>query len=423
MAKGGPSPVIEWSSAGYSAYDPVSKRTWSAATLDEVAKHLSSGPVTVALSRRNVFVRTIRVPDLSRDEVSQILRVQASQIFPIPAADAAIDFQLTSDVSPEGRLAIVASTRSDNLARIRESLSGHGLSIARVLPVSIGSMLLAEDTGVSDGAVVQHDPEGLAIDIVQNGILRYSRVCPVPADSEALSAEVCRTFGIAKIPCKSIIAAGGLVLADADHSIETKSLEALGNPRHELQLDLEPADEVARREQARSTGRQRFALLACAAAVIAGVLVGWDRTEDFAKAKRIDASRRAEIKQIEDIRSALTSKASSSESVVLTLMRATRPAQQVTDVLATIAEKVPEGLWLTGINFERGKPLIFRGTSKTNESVTQLVSALEKTSRLREVRLVFANNATIETVPVVQFSISAEIEGDVPLIDQKEKRK
>lgn len=423
MAKGGPAPVIEWSSAGYSAFDPVSKRIWTGTTLGEVAKHLPAGPVTVALSRRNVFVRTIRVPDLSRDEVSQILRVQSSQIFPIPAAEAAIDFQLTSDVGPDGRLAIVAAARSDHLARIRESLGEHSLSIERVLPVSIGSMLVAEETGVSDGAVVQHDPEGLAIDIIQGGILRYSRVCPVPADSEALSAEVCRTFGIAKIPCKSIIAAGGLVLADADHSIEKKSLEALGDPRHVLQLDLEPAEEVSRREQARSTGRQRFALLASVAAVIAGVLVGWDRTEDFATAKRIDASRRAEIKQIEDIRSAMTSKATSSESVVLTLMQATRPAQQITDVLSVIADKVPDGLWLTGINFERGKPLIFRGTSKTNESVTELVSALEKTSRLKEVRLVFANNATIETAPVVQFSISAQIEGDVPLVDQKEKRK
>lgn len=423
MAKVGLRPVIEWSSSGYSAYDPVSRKTWSGRTLQEVAQHLASGQVTVALSRRNVFVRTIRVPDLSREDISQILQIQASQLFPITASEAAIDFHLTGDVNPEGRLAIVAAARSDTLATIRSSLAEHGLTVAQVLPVSVGSMILAEEAGVTDGAVVQHDPEGLAIDIVQGGILRYSRVCPIPVDSEAVSAEVCRTFSIAKIPCKSIVAAGGLVLADADHSLERKSLEALSDPRHEVHLDLEPAEEVARRQHAKSTGRQRVALLACSAAILAGVLVGFDRADDLTKARRTDASRRAEIKQVENIRNALTARAAAAETVAMTLRQATRPSQQVTDILSTIADRIPDGLWLTGVNFERGKPLILRGTAKTNESVTQLVSALEKSPRMRGVKLVFANNATIETVPVVQFSISAEITGSVPVYELKAKRK
>jgi Tfp pilus assembly protein PilN len=91
-------------------------------------------------------------------------------------------------------------------------------------------------------------------------------------------------------------------------------------------------------------------------------------------------------------------------------------------VATVAANAVPEGVWLTGMSLDRGKPLQIRGSAKTNEQVADYVQQLSSSERLRDVKLVFSNNNTIGDTPIVQFSISAHVIGNYPLADTEQKR-
>ena len=71
---------------------------------------------------------------------------------------------------------------------------------------------------------------------------------------------------------------------------------------------------------------------------------------------------------------------------------------------------------MTGVTLERGKLIQIRGTAKTSEIVSQYMLMLQAEPQLRDVRLVFANNAAIETNQVVQFRYSAFTVCKLPLI-------
>jgi Tfp pilus assembly protein PilN len=87
--------------------------------------------------------------------------------------------------------------------------------------------------------------------------------------------------------------------------------------------------------------------------------------------------------------------------------------------LALASALAPSDVWLTGVTFERGKPLLVRGTALSGASVAAYLQSLSGQSRFRDVKLVFANDATIETTQVQQFSISAHAVGNLPLTDPK----
>ncbi|HLO97838.1 MAG TPA: PilN domain-containing protein, partial [Fimbriimonas sp.] len=100
-----------------------------------------------------------------------------------------------------------------------------------------------------------------------------------------------------------------------------------------------------------------------------------------------------------------------------------QPAQKASDVLKVVSGLVPSGVWLTGVTFERGKVLQIRGTGTNPVAVSNYVRALTKQSRLRDVKLLFANSTDIEGTPAVQFSITAFPKGNVPILETGKKKK
>ncbi|MEQ1936136.1 MAG: PilN domain-containing protein [Fimbriimonadaceae bacterium] len=82
----------------------------------------------------------------------------------------------------------------------------------------------------------------------------------------------------------------------------------------------------------------------------------------------------------------------------------------------------PQGLWLTGMGLERGKEGTVRGIATTNDVLSKYLDALSEDPRFRDVKLLFANNSEIEGQPVVNFSITAHIVGNFPLMEAEKKR-
>lgn len=407
-----PNAVVEWSPNGVGFFDNGYK---TAETLAEAATFLPGRNLLVALSRRTAFIRAYRVPNTSRAEVGRILDVQIGQLFPIPSSEVSYDFHLTDDVDQEGRLAIVAAVRSSDLVAMFDQARLAGLNVVQVVPAALGSALLAKQLGQPSGAVVQRLADGLAIDIVSNGELRYSRLTPVPESALNIEAEVSRTFAAAVLPCCPTIAAGGLVLPEADATTDRWSIEYLLGASLDIHIQT-PAQRAAI-ELVETRRRTRLALLIFLASLLVLTFAYFRWSDAAALRAKSEATWTREIAQAKRIRDENIKTSSALVDMQGKLQRAFAPAQGIGDVVTIASNAVPSGIWLTGISLERGKALSIRGTAKTSELVAQYQQALIADPRFRDVTLVFATVSKIDEIPVYQFSISAFPVGNLPLVD------
>lgn len=378
--------------------------------------------VRVALSRRNTFVRTIRIPNVGMGDAERILRVQVPSIVPIPAPEIVYAFRLTNDVSPEGRLASVSAARAEVVRGLYSAFEQAGTKILDIVPAAYGSQLLAQTMGLSDVAVVEKGSEGWSIDIVSGSELIYSRVLPLESDFKALQSEVQRTFSMAGVGPGKVLAAGGARLDFAEYSSDLATLELLGRSEVAgLHVGLELPERIQAREKALINNRARLAVLLWAATLILAVTVLMDRMDAAKAVQKQQASYNKGSRELKSARDLAVSKNAAINKTVETLDRAFEPAQKASDVVTLVTTLTPPNIWLTGITFDRGKPVQLRGTALDGNAVANYLDLLSGQDRFRDVKLVFANDATIETTQVNQFSISLHAIGNLPLTDPKRK--
>lgn len=407
-------PAVEWSPSFVRAYLPGRGLT------DSIPNSL--GSIRAALSRGNTFVRAIRIPNVSAADTEKILKLQLPQTFPVPAAELVFTYRLTNDTNAEGRLVLVAAARAEVVRQLHAALRELGVNPQEIVASAFGSMLLAKTMRLPNVAVVEHTPEGWAIDIIVDSELRYSRVIPLATGADALESEVCRTFGMAGLPCGQILAAGGTHLSFADVSTDKSTLELLTHPdAYALRVGLELPEVLISREKKQIGARARLAVLMSFGAVALGMLVFVDRMDKAAEIRKEQTAWNIETRKLESARTSAKAKVAGLSKTTETLDRAFTPLQKPSEILALLSALAPREIWLTGISFERGKPISIRGTALSTNAVAAYVDSLSGNERFRDVKLVYANDADIEETKVAQFSISLHAIGNLPLVDSKTK--
>jgi Tfp pilus assembly protein PilN len=409
--------VVEWSPGHSTVFDPAENRSKSASTLAEAAAGHAGRDVVVGISRRTVFVRAVRVPDASKEDVRRALRLTLGQHFPVPASEMSFDLRFTSDTTVEGRLGIVSAIRSEELRQLNAELRAAGLRARVILPAAFGSWLLAQSVKQPECAVVSKTSEGIAIDIVAGDELRHSRVLPPGIAPESLRGEVERTIASAGMESAAIVAAGGLALDGADVQTAVSPLASLvsGDRAH---VHLEVDEEVQLRQTRRVGSRVRVAAVLWIATL---GLAGYAYVDRAAAAKTLQAHKADNAKSLRDLRSRKSTedaRLATAQKLESNLTQAFLPAQRVSDVLSTAGNGTPGTVWLTGLSLERGKPMMLRGTAMNNDAVAEYLHTLSTQPRFRDVKLVFANNGLIDQTPVVQFSITGFPVGNVPTVEQ-----
>lgn len=415
MAKStsGPWPVVEWSAGLIRLYDPESRQT-STVTADQAVHMLGSRGVILAISRRGAFVRTSRLPDAAKADVAKILQLQIDKLFPIGSSEAAIDFLQTPDRNGEGRLAIIAATPSETLARATSEL--RGLNIQRIVPTALGAMPLATALGEGKVAVVQEGTEGMTIDLIEDGLLKASRVVPRPATADEIGAEVHRSWAMSKMEPGPIAAAGGLVFDGADFSTPMSTLAALSIDPPDL--DLEDPGAIMERENKKLRKAKLLAGLTWGLALLFAIAL-WDmRATAAADVAKQDKKWATKTKDLRDAVTRAKSKASKLSEQGLTLAGAFEPKQYLGDLAVVFTANAPKNLWLTGMTVERGKAASLRGVAMTHQAVTDYLETLGTTDRFRDIKLVYMNDGEIENSPIVNFSISMHVIGNFPLSEE-----
>lgn len=397
---------IEWSHNRVTAVDTHTGQVVTRDSLLELSGVFGkSKDVLVGISRSLVFLKAIRLPKADPDDVRKMLEVQLGQFFPLPASQLTFDCYQTTDHNVEGSLTLVAAIRTEDLIQLKSALQLAGWRSAGILPVALGSAVVA---GIPDAIVLEHTMAGLALDVIQNGVLRLSRTVPIESDPVC---EAQRTLIAARAGSLPLVTVGDLYLPGAQ-TAKRSPLIAL----HEaLPFHWELAADRILAEKRRIAGRTRLAGLMFMASLLMVVLLWVEYSDAAAIVKKGEAKWTSQLTVLRKLREVKLKRAGKSSLMAGTLKGAFETRQPLSDVTLLISDSMPEGAWLTGLVLERGKPIQLRGTAKSNADVTKLVDALNISPRLREVHLVFANSAKIEDIPVVQYSITAIATGNMPM--------
>lgn len=405
-----PSPVhVEWTPARVRAVNIVTRETAQAARLSDLGPILSGhGHPLVGIGRRDVFLKSVRLPKADPDDLRRILGVQLGQLFPLPPDQLSFDFFQTEDQTAEGCLTIVAAMRGEDLKRLQADLKQAGLTAARVLPVSLAAPAVAASAGQADALVAEAGPTGLALDVVRGGVLVFSRVVAGGSD---LKGEAKRTLAAAQAGALPLVTVGGEDLPEALPGFGT-SLSLL----HEAPpFSFRLAEDRSRDLKKRAGERTRLALLLVLSALLLVALVWADRQEALAAAKRRQGALARQLTRLRSVQDAEAADAQKVTAVQDVLGRAFTPAQPLGDIVGVVGDSLPAGAWLSGLSVERGKPLQIRGTATAPGDVPRIIHALDANPRFRDVRLVFANSVTVGKARLVEFNVSVVCVGNLPL--------
>lgn len=401
---------LEWSPGHVRALDRATGKSTAAQAIGELGPALHGHKnVLVGVGRSSIFLKTLGLPRATPEDLRNLLGVRLGQLFPLPASELAFDFLQTDAPTPDGFLTVVAAMRSKDLLQLRAELSQAGLKATAIRPVALGAAVAAKDAGLPDALVVESVGEGLTLDVIQGGVLRFSRTTP-GGDVVAEAQRTIAAAGVDRLPTLETQA------RDASRS----SLGRLGeSPAFHFAL----SDDRLKEQKDKLAGRTRLAGLMLLSGVLLATLIGVDRADDAAAVKKAEGKWARELTQLRSTRALETKKAQEATAQNETLTRAFQPAQPLSDVTSAISDALPQNVWLTGLNVERGKPVQLRGTATRADDVAKLVGALSGNPRFRDVRLVFANGAKIRETPIVQFNLSATAVGNLPLPEAPKGKK
>ncbi len=189
-------PVLEWSPSGIRAWvpgkgDPVSFNSVEAAAKSGI---LPNGRVGVAVSRRHIFIKQIRLPNTAKAEAGLVLSRRLDSLLPVAGAELASDFQFQNDVTSEGRLAVLAAMKVTDLHQMKAEFKAAGLKISWICPAGMGAAEAARSAGLEDAIVAEATDDGLAFDVIQKGHLTASRLAGTRTGAIHIYAEISRTM-------------------------------------------------------------------------------------------------------------------------------------------------------------------------------------------------------------------------------------
>ena len=384
----------------------------SAATLSELVN--ISGNALVLLGRSAVFLKQLRVPGLKSQEIASMLEIQGGQLFPTDSTELVIGYVDQGVNAANERSVLAIGAMRSQLEAIDRQASERGLKVRGFVPVALGAEYIASEKGALSAVLVEECATGYAIDVVQNGRLVYSRLTPSGA---SLEAEIHRA-GVAsgteperRFDCGS------------NQNPETAFTQLIERGISWPSALIELPERVAARHKKEVAALGRGAALMMIAAALVAYFVYSERAE---KASIVENRERAMNNYVQ-------TRTRKSDSIILEtnelmtmaneIARATSPGQNASDVLKVISGSTPANLWLSAVSFERGKPFTIRGTALDDASVQTYLANLANLDRFRDVKLVFANNAMIESTSVIQFSISGVAVGNLPPLKTKEETK
>jgi len=413
--------LAEWSPGHVRIIDLPTLRAVEGAAFAECVDADSKGAgIVVAVGQSSAFIRNVRVPDASRNDIAKILELQGDQLLPLGGRDYVLGFRLTDVTEGKGRTAVVGAIKRETLKRIYADAEAAELKVRAVLPLAFSSWLAARRHSLDSCAVVSRHGGSVAIDIVQAGELWYSRCIPDPGGAEEILDEVRRTFSICQIPTAPILA-GRRADIRADVEDDRESIEYLSDEDAIGKLLFSFALPTDSESQSRRGNHLRMAraLLALALALGLGA---------YAALKQIPAIRASHAPAADP---ALSTAQADRDAALARIDRANlangildvafAPSQSFSDMVDVLSNAATRSSWFTALTIGRGKVVSVSGVALSDADVASFVGEVSKSPRFKDMKVVSATKGTVGKKTVTQFTVSGQAVGITPF-DRPPKR-
>ncbi len=411
--------VVEWTPGRVVVLNRKSLSSQRGTSISSVASSTDKSSVVLALSRTVCFLKPATLPDAPKPALEKIVRNTIAKEFPLPPGQAAIDFYITNDKGPNGRLVLIFAVSSQHLVAARKEASEAGLNIISIQPSALGTQFLAMKDQVKEGVIFSPGVDGISIDVVKEGHVHYSRVVRSDAD---LDVEKLRTLAAAnlseEVELYPSYSCGGV--ANEMIQLSSTPLHALlhedfihSTIHMELPAEKEEKERVAKRNAIRNSS------VAFALAMLFAAYVGMHIVKSRAQVAASISQIKTKISALKTQEDKIVARQGNLEGPYSVVHRGFDPAQRMSDMLESLGADVPPGLWLTSITIQRGENLVLRGTAKDSQAVNTFVQQLSADQRFRDVKLSFANTSQEGQISVTQFSLTAFPIGNLPLYDKK----
>ncbi len=411
-----PDIVFSWSPSQVAAMELSSGQKSVGADFASVSIITAGKSALVGIGRERTFIKTVRLPKVSGDDLRQLVFVQWKSLFPIEEADAAFCAHQTSDVTADGILTVVAAVRTTDLIEIREQLATRGIKQVHFVPMAVSAAAALASLGITDGLVVDGNGSQTTFDLVSGGETVLSR--------SVLHAES------AEIEAKRTLLADGQSTAQvfATSNVVFNGAQVLSADLLSSLADVTGHDLISRQEQAAelagiSKKNNRLSIYFLIAAVLLLAVVLTQRFDEEQVVIQGEAKWAKRVAKARSNRKIAELESKKQTDFTNLLDPAFEPGQRLSDALGSIIVAAPANIWLTGVNMDRGRPIQIRGTAMTNEAVTQFVNVLGASDRFRDVQLVNASLAKIEQTEVVNFTMNVTAVANVPLPKPQKTKK
>ena len=400
---------IEWTPGWVRALNITTGEQAEAVTLKKLGQiTVGQQSAIVGVGRKVVFLKSVRLPKALPEDLRKIIAVQLGQFFPLPPAQLSFDFIQTSNATAEGFLTVVAAMKAEDLKLLLSELKDVGLTATRILPSALSAQVVAAKNGLVDALVVETNQNDLSLDVVQGSFLRFSRVTLLSSDHVIEAKRTMAAAGAAELP---VLVSGSADIPGAVFTLDN-SLKLLHDaPAFHFEL----AENRQIKERQRIAGRTRMAALFVAAALLLLVGIFMERQQAYTEVAQAQALTKKVVAPLKSREQSASDEAANLIGVQDDLSQAFEPGQHLSDISALVTDSLPKNAWLTGITLERDKPLQVHGTAMQASDVAEFVDSLGASSRLKNVKLLFANSASVGTVPVVQFDVTADCVGNLPM--------
>lgn len=404
---------------------------------------LSAGGITateaaVALPRRLVTMKHVRLPHATPEQVRGMVRFEAQQYIPFPLEEVVLDYQILSDETEEMTTVLIAAARRSLVEELLAAFDRAGIEVTRLSVSALALAAHAQNGGVPV-ALLDVEQGEMDIAVVSAGRLLFTRAAAVgdstddAEEGRVLAAEVARSLTAyqneyrAQPVNRLLVAApmeqlsrveetlgnllevpvarmNGVLMPPADpEAVAYATALGLALEAHRPEaggIDLIPSS----RKERKAASRRRIHTMVAAAILIVAALIGAlfiaqgiaaqrkERIQAVAMNRTLTATQNA-LKKVKEEHNQLV-------HTYETLSRGLAREMPAVEVLKAISDAVPRtGIYLSQLSFERGGTISLRGNANNEMAATDLVLALQKAGVFADVRLGYLGDAQAETTP------------------------
>lgn len=162
--------------------------------------------VITAVRGQNVFIRHLTLPVMPPAELAEAVKYEAENLLPLPLQEVTFDFTRIAEVNEDGikkEEVLLVAARRNSINQLVDLLREAGLEALAIdveplamirSAIVLGKNYMSHNGKADVFAMVNISSANTLVTIVQNNVIRFTRVCPNSGSRESMITDIRRSL-------------------------------------------------------------------------------------------------------------------------------------------------------------------------------------------------------------------------------------